>query len=140
MLALASAGRQVDFENIVLRLQENEELESSGGMDYISELVDGAVSGAVAGRYIETIQAKAQLRRLISTADRISEEASGSSLELDSILDDAERSIMDVTRRRRGSDFRSSAEICEEVKMKFPFCANRAASAASGPGIPISTG
>lgn len=116
MLALASAGRQVDFENIVLRLQENEELESSGGMDYISELVDGAVSGAVAGRYIETIQAKAQLRRLISTADRISEEASGSSLELDSILDDAERSIMDVTRRRRGSDFRSSAEICEEVK------------------------
>lgn len=119
MRTLSENGRPVDYENIVLLLQERDELESSGGMDYLAELLDGAVSGAAAPRYIETIQGKAQLRRLISTAEKISEEASGTSLDLDVILDDAERQIMDVTRRRKGSDFRTSAEIFEEIKREI---------------------
>ena len=53
--------------------------------------------------YIETIKNKAQLRRLIYVADKISEEGYSSGEDIDTVLDDAERLIMDVTRHRRGS-------------------------------------
>lgn len=115
MQQLAQSGRPVDFENLVQRLQENGSLEASGGIDYLTELLDGAVSGASAEHYIDTIKSKAQLRKLIDTADRISEEAQSSTSDLDVILDDAERSLMQVTRKRRGSDFKTSSQIIEEV-------------------------
>lgn len=119
MSALYDTGRPVDFENITLRLQETGELETSGGMDYLGELLDGAITSATAPHYIETIQTKAQLRRLIEAADQVSEEAATSSDDIDVILDGAERSIMDVTRRRKGSDFKSSAQIFDEVKREI---------------------
>lgn len=119
MSELSASGKPVDLENVVLYLSENDELESSGGIDYLSELLDSAVSGVTAPHYVETIQGKSQLRRLMETAEQISEEAAGSSLELDAILDGAERAIMDVTRRRKGSDFKTSGEIFEEIKREI---------------------
>ncbi len=119
MSELSASGKPVDLENVVLYLTENDELESSGGIDYLSELLDSAVSGVTAPHYVETIQGKSQLRRLMETAEQISEEAAGSSLELDAILDGAERAIMDVTRRRKGSDFKTSGEIFEEIKREI---------------------
>lgn len=78
-------------------------------------LMDGAISNASVPSYIETIKNKAQLRALIEASEKISMEASASSDEIDSILDHAERSIMDVTRHRRGAEFESSQMIIERV-------------------------
>lgn len=115
MLQLGESGKRVDFENTVQRLQEAEQLESSGGIDYLAGLLDGAVSGAGAPTYIETIKNKAQLRALISAAEKIGEEAGTSTADLDAILDDAERDLMNVTRHRRGSDFLSAAQVIEQI-------------------------
>ena len=116
MTTLSDRGKPVDFENVALFLEEAGDLEAAGGMDYLGSLLDGAISGAAAPRYIETIQNKSQLRRLIAAADQISEDASTANGEMDVILDAAERQIMDVTRRRKGTEFKSSAEIFNEVK------------------------
>ncbi|MGM9960770.1 MAG: replicative DNA helicase [Allobaculum sp.] len=119
ILEVADDGQTVDFEKIMQRLIENGDEESSGGLDYLSKLMDAAVSGAAAASYIETIQNKSQLRRLIETSDKIAEEAGTSTAQIDAILDDAERLVMDVTRKRRGTDFKSSREIVAEVKAEL---------------------
>lgn len=124
MLELSENGQTIDFERLVQRLNENQDLEASGGLDYLSSLMDSAVSEAPAATYIETIQNKAQLRRLIETADTIADEAGTSSAEIDAILDDAERRLMDVTRKRRGADFRTSREIIAEVKAELEMLRN----------------
>lgn len=124
MMDLAASGQVMDFEKLVLRMEENGTLADSGGLDYLSGLMDSAFSGTSAASYIETIQNKAQLRRLIDTADKIADEAGSSTAEIDMILDDSERMLMDVTRRRRGTDFKSSREIIAEVKAELEMLRN----------------
>ena len=108
-------GQPIDMNTVVNRLQETDQLESSQGADYIIRLADSAISSATSRSYIETIKNKAQLRRLIYVADKISEEGYSSGEDIDTVLDDAERLVMDVTRHRRGSEFESSEEIVTRV-------------------------
>ncbi|WP_462336073.1 replicative DNA helicase, partial [Holdemanella biformis] len=108
-------GQPIDMNTVVTRLQETDQLESSQGTDYIIRLADSAISSATSRSYIETIKNKAQLRRLIYVADKISEEGYSSGEDIDTVLDDAERLVMDVTRHRRGSEFESSEEIVTRV-------------------------
>lgn len=115
MQDLDATGKALDLNSVALRLQEKGQLEAAGGLDYIIALVDGAVSSAGVKTYIEAIQDKYQLRRLIETADEIRETAMESADSLDDILSQSESAVMDVTRRTRGTDFLSSREIVDRV-------------------------
>lgn len=115
MVELAETGKPTDINNVHQRLADKAEIESAGGLDYLVSLMDGAVSSAGTESYIAIIKDKAQLRQLMEATQKITEEASTSSEEIDVILDDAERSILDVTRHRRGSEFESSQVIIERV-------------------------
>ena len=115
IMDLAEAGTPSDLNSIHQRLLDKGELEAAGGLNYLLSLMDAAVSAASVSSYIQTIKNKAQLRALMEASEKISLEASASSDEIDVILDNAERSIMDVTRHRRGSEFESSQVIIERV-------------------------
>lgn len=108
-------GQLIDLNTVITRLQDKNELEAAGGADYIIRLMDGAVSSANTRSYIETIKNKAQLRNLILTAEKISNNSMNESEDIDVLLDQAERSIMDVTRHRRGAEFESSEEVVNRV-------------------------
>lgn len=115
MQELYDSGHPIDLNNLITRLQDKEELERAGGADYIIQLMDSAVSPANTHSYIETIKNKAQMRELILAADTIAQNTYDSTEEIDVLLDEAERSIMDVTRHRRGTEFESSAQIVSRV-------------------------
>ena len=121
---IAQKGQVIDMQNVLLRLQENDELEAVGGLDYLSALMDVSVSAAPVPSYISTIQNKAQLRRLILVADEIGHEAATSNDQMDVILDDSERKLLDVTRRRRGSDFKSVQSVIQEVRQEIEILRN----------------
>ena len=53
ILEVADEGQAIDFERILQRLTENGDESSSGGLEYLSQLMDAAVSGAAAASYIE---------------------------------------------------------------------------------------
>lgn len=55
------------------------------------------------------------MRRLIETAEQIAEEGFDSASELDEIMDKAEKEILEVTRSRRTTDFKSSKQVVNEV-------------------------
>lgn len=112
---LNDAGKPIDLHTVIARLQDKEELEQAGGADYIIKLMDGAISPVNTHAYVETIKNKAQMRELILAADAIAENTYDSSEDIDTILDEAERSIMNVTRQRRGAEFESSQTIIERV-------------------------
>lgn len=112
---LNDTGKPIDLHTVIARLQDKEELEQAGGADYIIKLMDGAISPVNTHAYVETIKNKAQMRELILAADAIAENTYDSSEDIDTILDEAERSIMNVTRQRRGAEFESSQTIIERV-------------------------
>lgn len=115
MGSLHDQGKTITETSIVQKLQDVNQLEQAGGIDYVLMLQDGAYSSATAKQFIETIQEKAQIRRLISVSEQITEEAMTSMDSLDQILDQAEKKIMDVTRIRRGSEFETSQMIVDRV-------------------------
>ena len=115
MLEIVSTGQRIDLNLVLTRLKDKEELESVGGTDYIIRLQDSAISSANTRNYIESIKNSAQLRRLIFAAEKISNESYDASEDIDTILDEAEREIMEVTRQRRGAEFESSQTVINRV-------------------------
>jgi replicative DNA helicase len=75
------------------------------------ELADASVSGANTRYYIELIQNKAYLRNLILTSQQIAEDGFNSEEDIDDIMDKAEKSLLNVTRTRRTSEFRNAKEV-----------------------------
>lgn len=115
MTYLIEQGSPVEPVGLVTRLNDTQQLHLVGGADYILKLTETAISSANATTYIEVIKSRAQIRKLIETAQKIEAESFENTKPLDALMDEAERSILDVTRQRRTTDFRSSAEILRSV-------------------------
>lgn len=115
MSYLMEQGKPVDPTTLITRLQDSDELHLVGGVDYIMSLSDSAVTSANVVYYTEIVQNKAYARRLIETAEKIAEEGFDTSLELDRLMDEAERNILDVTRKRKATNFKSSSDVVRNV-------------------------
>lgn len=119
MTYLIDQGQPVEPVGLITRLNETHELNLVGGADYILKLTENAISSANATTYIEVIKSRAQVRKLIETAQKIEAEGFENIKSLDELMDDAERKILDVTRQRRTTDFRSSGDILNTVMEKI---------------------
>ncbi len=115
MQYLLEQGKPIDPTTLVTRLQDAEELHLVGGADYIVSLSNSAVTSANVSYYIELVQNKAYARNLIETAEKIAEEGFDTSNELDELMDEAERQILDVTRKRKATNFKSSRNVIQNV-------------------------
>lgn len=108
-------NKTVDPTILITKLQDAQLLNSIGGAEYILELTDTATTSASIKHYVEIIQDKYKMRELINITETINSKAFSSPGEIDSIMDEAERGILDVTRSRRSGDFRASQEVVAAV-------------------------
>lgn len=119
MMDITNAGKPVDVMTLVARLQDTNQLNLVGGADYIIKLSDTAISATNSMYYIEMIKSRAHLRRLIETAQMIEEQGYDTSNSLDDIMDKAERDILNVTRDRKATDFKSSRKVISDVMQEL---------------------
>lgn len=124
MLDISDSGKPIDLTTLVARLQDTQQLQLVGGMEYILRLSDTAISPANSTTYIELIKSRAHLRRLIETAQVIMEEGYDTSSSLDEIMDKAERDILNVTRDRKATEFRSSRSVVSAVMQELDHLRN----------------
>jgi replicative DNA helicase len=96
MIDLHGSGNQIDIVTLASRLSDLKQLESAGGLTYISELNDGTGTIIGADNYIRIVKEKSVLRRYIVGQKALIDEAllNGDSRE---ILDRAERFNRDLT-------------------------------------------
>lgn len=112
---LQAEGKPVDTASVSSRLSDLGLLPQVGGLEYVMQLADSSVTSANTKYYVELIQSKALLRSLIETAQGIAEEGLQNQGEMEDMMDHAEKLILDVTRRRKTSDFQSSNEVVNSV-------------------------
>lgn len=112
---LYKEGRMIDVMTVTSKLNDLEQLNQIGGMDYILQLSDSSVTSASTKHYVEILQEKTYLRNLIETAEEIVQDSFDGTNNVDEILDSAEKRILDVTRTRRTSEFRTSEEVINAV-------------------------
>jgi replicative DNA helicase len=91
-------------------------INSIGGLEYLSEVIDSVVSASSIESYIRIIREKAIRRNLIKTCENIENSARDESMETYDVVEMAEKDIFAVSKARRTSEFRTSAEVVKTAK------------------------
>ncbi len=102
---LYQAKVPLDITTIKEELDKKKELNAVGGLEYISEIIDSVATTANIDYYIKIIKEKTIIRNLIDTATGIVTEAYETDEDVTSLLDNAEKNILNVIRTRQTSEF-----------------------------------
>lgn len=97
MADLARVGDPIDLVSLSEKMQSLNLVEQSGGISYLNELANTVPSSTNIEYYSKTVANKSTLRKLIDAGDFVSEIGFNEGEEMDSILDQAEKKIFEVT-------------------------------------------
>ncbi|MGX7395363.1 replicative DNA helicase [Carnobacterium mobile] len=111
MLDLNNNNEAIDIVTITNALESKNQLEDVGGMAYLAELAVTVPTAANMEHYAKIVEQKSILRNLIRTATEIVTKGYEEGDELAAILDEAERSILEVSEKRSRSGFLSISEV-----------------------------
>ncbi|MGA8655721.1 MAG: replicative DNA helicase [Chthoniobacterales bacterium] len=90
-------GKPIDFISLRQALKDRNQLEETGGVEYLNELYTFVPTAANANYYVEIVREKYVLRRLILACNRLTSQCYENQEELEALLDDAEREIFAIT-------------------------------------------
>lgn len=101
----------IDITTVTSELDKKKWLKEIGGAQYLSELINSVPSATNVDEYIKIVNEKAVLRRLIKESSDIATDAFDSQDNINDILDNAEKKILNVVRTRKGSEFRTIQDV-----------------------------
>ena len=105
MVDLAESSRSIDIITLSEELARYKEVETVGGVAYMSSLTDGLPRRPSIEHYIKIVRDKALLRGLIHAANTAISRASEQSDPAEEILSDAEAAIFQISEKRMGRGF-----------------------------------
>ena len=111
MITLSERNEAVDVITVKNKLEEEQVLEDVGGLSYLSELALSVPTAANIAHYAKIVEQKSLLRNLIHTATEIVTKGFEQGEDVETILDEAERSILEVSEKRNRSGFLSISDI-----------------------------
>ena len=102
---LANMGAALDVVTVAEALEQAQELDNSGGMAYLGELVEKTPSASNVRAYANIVHERAVLRRLIAVSGEISDSAFNPAGRTTSeLLDNAERQVFQIAESSTGQD------------------------------------
>jgi replicative DNA helicase len=111
MAALTEQRTVIDHITLRDELMRRGELESSGGLEYLGELVDAVPTAANLEFHARIVKDKAILRRLIESATAIVTEAYDGKSTANELLDSAESRIFHISQQRGDEGFTRIKEM-----------------------------
>lgn len=111
-------GIPVDIGMVKEELDKKKRLISVGGIEYISEVIDSVITSANLSYYIDILKEHATRRNLINAATEIITEAYEEQ-DVTTILDNAEKNILNVVKVRTVKDFIPIHEILRRAQAKL---------------------
>jgi replicative DNA helicase len=116
MTALMENSRAIDLITLQDELLRAASLESSGGIGYLSGLLEGIPHLVNIDHYIEIVRDKALLRQMISTSSKTIAECFDQAEPADAILDQAEQALFNLSEHRTKSGFVAVQDMHEEAQ------------------------
>ncbi|EIJ80173.1 replicative DNA helicase [Bacillus methanolicus PB1] len=125
MLKLHDQGKAVDLITVTEELAAAKILEDTGGVSYLSELAGSVPTAANIEYYARIVEEKSLLRRLIRTATAIAQDGYTREDEVDTVLEEAEKSILEVAHRKNAGTFHNIKDILVRTYDKIEMLHNR---------------
>jgi replicative DNA helicase len=119
IVELTDENKPIDITTVTTKLKDKNQYLEIGGFEYLIDISEMVPTTANINTYVEIVREKAVARKLIDTANQIARSATNGDIELDDLLDEAERKIMGVARNRSASDFKNISEVVREVFEKI---------------------
>ena len=113
--------RNDNLDSVVLKneIEKTTPINSIGGIEYLSEVIDSVVSASNIESYIKIVKEKALRRQLITTCEEIEKVSRNENLDTNDLIDSAERNIFNVTKLRESGDFKTASSVIKNAKSQL---------------------
>ncbi len=115
MLDLSNEKTPIDLTTITSKLKKENSLVEVGGVEYLTELVNFVPTASNVSYYIKNVEEAYITRSLINTATDIATSGYQSNDDVNLLLDEAERKILNI-KKRQTSEFRSIKEVMNKAQ------------------------
>lgn len=105
MLELYNRNEAVDLVTVTEVLKKNGKLEDVGGIAYVTSLANSVPTAANVVYHAGIVEEKSILRQLVRSATEIAELGYEGSEDVSDIIDSAEKKILDISNRKKDTDF-----------------------------------
>ena len=115
MTDLQDNGTAIDTVTGSDYLDNHNNLDDIGGVGYITDLVAATPIASNVVYYAKIVQQKSTLRKLISTAQNIASRSYTEQDDVEGLVEDAERQIMDVSENRNQAGFKQIKDVLNQA-------------------------
>lgn len=116
MIELQEKSTPIDLTTVTSSLKNKNELTEVGGVEYLTEVLNFVPTASNVDYYIKTVDESATLRGLIQTAEEIAQEGYKNDESINDILDNSEKKILNIVKRRSANEFRTIKEVLEKTQ------------------------
>lgn len=114
MTSLNDNDQPIDIISMKNELDREKETDNVGGMEYLTELAEAVPTAADVAYYAKLVRDKATIRRLIDTATKIAGKGYEDNEDLTTLLDEAERSILNVAESNKNGDLQNLSDLLSQ--------------------------
>lgn len=115
MQELTDNKTPIDLTTITGQLKKNNKLKEVGGVEYLTEILNFVPTAANVDYYIKNVEESSITRNLIQTATDIASSGYQSEDDINTLLDDAERKILNI-KKRQTSEFHSIKDVMNRAQ------------------------
>lgn len=115
MLGINAQRKPIDVTTLTSYLLDKKQLDKVGGVEYLLQLSESVPTTAHSQYYLNILNEKALLRRLISQATSIIEGAYGEIEDINDFINNAEKDFLNVTRDRNAGEFKNVKDVIQSV-------------------------
>lgn len=106
----------IDMTTITTELKNRNQLEEIGGVIYLTEVLNTESTAANIDYYLKIVLDNSLLRKLIDVSNEINQMGYNTLNDVDSTLDEAERKILNIVKKRSSSEFQNIKDVVYRVQ------------------------
>lgn len=108
--------KPVDIGTVTSEIINRGLLVQIGGVEYLNNVVESVATGANISYYIDIVLEKFTLRQMIEAATEIITSANKADVKVRDAVENAEKSILNISRLRKTSEFRNVKEVLDKAQ------------------------
>ncbi len=119
MNELMDAGKPIDFVTITEQIGWHKEIESVGGVAYVTSLTDGLPRVKNIEQYVKIVKDKSILRKAIHVAHELIENCYNQDTDAESIIVEADKKLLQIQSNQKTGGPRLASDFIMEVEAEY---------------------
>ncbi len=115
MVEMWDTKEPIDLITLQQRLKDKNQLDGVGGLSYLAGLPEAVPSAANLEYYLDIVQEKSLLRKMIQTCTGVITQIYDFEGEVDQLMDDVERQVLKISEEREETTLRSVKELVHKA-------------------------